>query len=55
MRECSARSASESGALLLGPWRRAAELREATGGRKVTPSEELIREDRDLDHREDNR
>ena len=31
-----------------GFWRRAAELREATRGRKVTPSEELIREAADV-------
>lgn len=36
-------------------WRRAAELREATRGRKVTPSEELIRKDRDRDFREGSR
>jgi hypothetical protein len=38
-----------------GFWRRAAELREATQGRKVTPSEKLIREDRGRDDREVNR
>lgn len=36
-------------------WQRAAELREATRGRKYTPSEDLIREDRDRDHRVEHR
>ncbi len=36
-------------------WQRAAELRAATRGRKSTPSEDLLREDRDRDHREGSR
>src|SRR3954466_6432829 len=48
--ESSEPRSGSSAAPSLDFWQRAASLREATRGRKFTPSEDLIREDRDRDH-----